>query len=56
MIQRNLEKSNDDQGRVYQICKFYDPAGAWPYSEYAMFLLLFLSTLGHELEKLSIYM
>ena len=37
--------SNDDQGRVYQNCKFHDPrcrgscAGAWPYSENIIFLV-----------------
>ena len=30
-------------------------AGAWPYSENAIFLLLFLSTLGHGSDKLKIY-
>ena len=39
--------------RVHQNCKFYDPrdrfsfAWAWTYNKNAIFLLLFLSTLGH---------
>ena len=46
--QTNQVCSNDDQGRVYQNCKFHDPRGrgsyarAWPYksfSENALFLL-----------------
>ena len=36
-----LSYSNDDQGRVYQNCKFHDPWGrgpctrAWPYKSYS---------------------
>ena len=39
--QTNQVYSNDDQGRVYQNCKFHDPwgrgscAGAWPYKSYS---------------------
>ena len=48
------------KGRVCQNCKLNYPrsrcswAGSWSYSEHAVFLLLFLSTLGHGLDKLSI--
>ena len=41
MIQTNLVYSNDNQGRVYQNCKFHDPRGrgscarAWPYKSYS---------------------
>ena len=51
---------NDEQGRDHLNCKYLDPRGrdscadAWPYREDAMFLLLFLSTLGHGSDKLSI--
>ena len=57
--QTNWEYSNDDQGRVYQNCKSNYPTGrgscawAWSYSEHAIFLLLFLPTLGDESNKLS---
>ena len=46
--QTNWEYSNNDQGRVYLNYKLIDPrgkgccAGAWPYSENAIFPLLFL--------------
>ena len=39
--QTNQVCSNDDQGRVYQNCKFHDPRGrgscarAWPYKSYS---------------------
>ena len=51
---------NDDQGRVYKNCKLNHPrcrgfcAGAWSYREHAIFLLLFLSSLGHGSDKLRV--
>ena len=41
MVQTNYVYSNDDQGRVYQNCKFHDPwcrgssARVWPYKSYS---------------------
>ena len=58
--QTNQICRNDDQGSVYQNCKLNYPrnkiscAGPWPFSEHAIYLLLFLSTLGHGSDKLSI--
>ena len=56
----SIQTSKNDQGSVYQNYKYYDPwvrgscAGAWSYSEHAIFPLLFLSTLGHGSGKLDI--
>ena len=62
MVQTKLVYGNDDQGRVYENCKILfnfprdrgSSAWSWSYSEDAIFLLLFLSTLGHGSDKLSI--
>ena len=60
-LRHRSDKLLDYQGRVYQNCKilFNYPrgrgscAGAWSYSEHAIYLHPFLSTLGHGSDKLS---
>ena len=48
--QTNQVCSNDDQGRVYQNCKFHDPRGrgscarVWPYKLYSENALFFLKS------------
>ena len=44
----------DDQERVYRKCEFHDLRCRGSYAESVIFLFLFLSTLGHGSEKLSI--
>ena len=58
---RHRSYSNNNQGRVYKFCKLHDPrtrgscAGAWSCREHAIFLLLFLPTLGHGSDNLRKY-